>query len=199
MSEAGSKFDSTMRAMRRGPLDATALPGEPGFAAGVVGPSARFILRGDAEIASIAGAALGAELPLRPNRASQPAAGGRFALWLGPDEWLLGAPGEDAENLATNLGAALAGRAHSLVEVSHRQIGLALEGPAARRALSAGCPLDLRLVAFPVGMATRTLFLKAEIILWRQANQRFHVEVWRSFAPYLAGHLAEIAGDAVQA
>jgi sarcosine oxidase subunit gamma len=40
-------------------------------------------------------------------------------------------------------------------------------------------------------MAARTMFLKTEIVLWRQAETRFHVEVWRSFAPYLVGHLAE--------
>jgi sarcosine oxidase subunit gamma len=28
-------------------------------------------------------------------------------------------------------------------------------------------------------------------VLWRQADARFHVEVWRSFAPYLVGHLAD--------
>ena len=38
---------------------------------------------------------------------------------------------------------------------------------------------------FPVGMATRTLFEKAEIVLWRIAPDSFHLEVWRSFAPYV--------------
>ena len=57
--------------------------------------------------------------------------------------------------------------------------------PAAARALNAGCPLDLSLKAFPVGMATPTIFDKAETVLWRRAATTFHVEVWRSFAPDL--------------
>ena len=64
------------------------------------------------------------------------------------------------------------------------------------RALNAGCPLDLGLKAFPVGMATRTLFDKAEIVLWRRAQETFQVEVWRSFAPYLVAALTEAARGA---
>jgi sarcosine oxidase, subunit gamma len=37
----------------------------------------------------------------------------------------------------------------------------------------------------------RTIFEKAEIILWRTGEQSFHIEVWRSFAPYVLGHLEE--------
>ncbi|MGQ3028233.1 MAG: sarcosine oxidase subunit gamma family protein, partial [Ferrovibrionaceae bacterium] len=48
------------------------------------------------------------------------------------------------------------------------------------------------LEAFPVGVCTRTLFAKAEIVLWRTDAQRFRVEVWRSFAGYLWGLLDEI-------
>ena len=52
-------------------------------------------------------------------------------------------------------------------------------------------PLDLDQAAFPVGMCTRTLFGKAEIVLWRKADDAFRVEVWRSFAPYVLGCLGE--------
>ena len=45
--------------------------------------------------------------------------------------------------------------------------------------------------AFPVGMCTRTLFGKAEIVLWRTAPRPFRIEVWRSFAPYVLGCLDE--------
>ncbi|MBV1705422.1 MAG: sarcosine oxidase subunit gamma, partial [Hyphomicrobiales bacterium] len=48
-----------------------------------------------------------------------------------------------------------------------------------------GVALDLSADAFPVGACTRTVFEKAEIVLWRTDPGRFHVEVWRSFAPYL--------------
>ena len=94
------------------------------------------------------------------------------------------AEGADSAPLGEMLESVLDGTAHSLVDVSHRQIGLIASGPAAARVLNAGCPLDLDPRAFPVGMATRTLYDKAEIVLWRRGESAFHVEVWRSFAPY---------------
>ena len=108
------------------------------------------------------------------------------------------ADGADPAPLGDTLESVLDGTAHSLVDVSHRQIGLFAAGPAAARALNAGCPLDLDLAAFPLGMATRTLYDKAEIVLWRRAERKFHIEVWRSFAPHVAASLAEAARGAAE-
>jgi len=137
----------------------------------------RLTLRGDA---AALGAAFGIALPTQPCRAVQ--ANGRSALWLGPDEWLLLAPPGTMETAVPVQGAAA-------VDVGHRQVGLVLDGPGAPDVLAAGCPLDLHSTAFPVGMCTRTVFGKAEIVLWRQDPARFHVEVWRSFAGYVHGLL----------
>ena len=98
--------------------------------------------------------------------------------------------------MAAEIEAALSATPHSLVDVSHRQVGLDVRGAIAARALSAGCPLDLRISAFPIGMATRTMFDKAEIVLWRREDSAFQVEVWRSFAPYLVAALTEAAKGA---
>ena len=146
----------------------------------------RHILRGGAEVRSAAERALGFSVPATPCRAG--GGGARAALWLGPDEWLLLAP-PDAP--ADALAAALRGLPHSLVDVSHRQLALTVAGPQANMLLAAGCPLDLDASAFPVGMCTRTVLAKAEIILWRTEALRFHLEVWRSFAPYVSQFLAE--------
>ena len=54
---------------------------------------------------------------------------------------------------------------------------------------------DLELSGFPVGMATRTLLLKAEITLWRRETERFWLDVGRSFAPYVAAALTQSAAD----
>ena len=147
----------------------------------------RWVLRGGADVASAAGAAFGLGLPTRINRAE--AGSDRAALKLGPDEWLLLASGPVA------FGAALAALPHSLVEISDRQVAIPLEGPAAALLLNAVMPLDLHLNAFPVGMATRTVFERADIILWRTGEQAFHLEVWRSFAPYVEGLVALIASE----
>ena len=45
--------------------------------------------------------------------------------------------------------------------------------------------------AFPVGMCTRTVLAKAEVVLWRTAAEAFRLEVARSFVSYVAEFLAE--------
>jgi sarcosine oxidase subunit gamma len=87
------------------------------------------------------------------------------------------------------LGDALAGLPHALVDVSHRQTALEVAGPDAEAMLAMACPLDLHPSAFPVGMCTRTVFAKCEIVLWRTGPDLFHIEVWRSFGAYVVGLL----------
>lgn len=168
------------------PLAEADLPRAEGFSARLAPPMARFVLRADASGADRASRAFGLAIPSRPLSSS--ADGARAALWLGPDEWLLLVPAEALAEAADALHGALAGAPHSLVDVSHRQAALLLTGRLAARVLSSGCPLDLGPGAFPPGTVARTLFHKAEIVLWRQADG-FHLEVWRSFTPYIAGHL----------
>jgi sarcosine oxidase subunit gamma len=120
----------------------------------------------------------------------------RSALWLGPEEYLLlDTAGGTSSTLAAQLDHAIGDAPHSLVDVSHRQVALEITGPNASRLLNGACPLDLDIDAFPIDMCTRTVFAKAEIILWRRRSDAFHVEVWRSFADYVAGILIEIARD----
>lgn len=154
-------------------------------------PAARHILRGGPEVRIAAGRALGLEIPAAA--CCSASAGERAVLWLGPDEWLLVNAGPIGEEFPTALTAALAGLPHSLTDVSHRQIGLLLSGREASTLLATGCPLDLDRAAFPPGMCTRTMFAKAEIVLWRTDTLVFRLEVWRSFAPYVAALLAEAA------
>jgi sarcosine oxidase subunit gamma len=178
----------------RSPFERIALPAGERFALAEAPAAARFIFRGAEAARGACSAAFGAVLPTRLGLAGEVER--RAALWLGPDEWLMIADGEDAASLRAELEAALRSMSQSLVDVSHRQVGLVASGASAARALSAGCPLDLHLAAFPIGMATRTIYDKAEIVLWRRAATTFHVEVWRSFAPYLVAALMEAARGA---
>jgi sarcosine oxidase subunit gamma len=148
----------------------------------IASPSTRFVLRGTDAIGA-AGEAFGVAIPIKP--CSSATNGQRSALWLGPDEWLLLAPEAEMAQIHAALSSALEGIACALVDVSHRQTALRVDGDKAANVLNAGVPLDLSLAAFPVGMVTRTIFEKAEIVLWRRGPQSFHVEVWRSFAPYV--------------
>lgn len=155
--------------------------------------AARWILRGDDAALATAGRAFGVALPATACRAAS--AADRAALWLGPDEQLLLAPAGAAVTVAAELEQALAALPHSLVEISHRQLALKLSGPRAAALLNSGCPLDLDADSFPVGMCTRTVFGKAEIVLWRTAAEGFHVEIWRSFTDYLVQLLREAARE----
>ena len=94
-------------------------------------------------------------------------AGERAALWLGAGRMAAARRGRRDGPDGRSWRRRSRGVFHSLVDVSHRQVGIVLEGPGAARLLAAGCPLDLDLRAFPVGMSTRTLLVKAEIGLWR--------------------------------
>ncbi|MDK9697446.1 MAG: sarcosine oxidase subunit gamma family protein [Siculibacillus sp.] len=163
----------------------------PRFAARPLPPEARFVFRGREAAIEAATAAFGLALPRAATRAAEAAE--RAALWLGPDEWLLLAPEAEGEAVAAAFRTIVA--PHSLVDVSHRNAGLDLVGTKVAEVLNAGCPLDLHLSAFPVGMCTRTLCAKAEIVLWRRAVDRFRLECGRSFAPYVHGVLADAAMD----
>jgi len=152
-------------------------------------PIERYILRGDQAVLNAAALALALNDPPGTCRA---AVGGEHAwLWLGPDERLVLAAVEAATPVPALLQQALQGLAHALVDVGHRQVALELAGPGAATVLATGCPLDLRQDEFPIGMCTRTVLAKAEIVLWRTAQQNFHIEVARSFAEYLSLFLAE--------
>jgi sarcosine oxidase subunit gamma len=158
-------------------------------------PCIRLVLRGRPDAIAAATAPLGFALPQQPCRAAH--AGERSALWLGPDEWLILAPVSDP--IAAALTQALHGDAHSLVDVSHRQCAIELTGGAATATLNAGCPLDLDVAAFPIGMCTRTVLAKAEITLWRIAAGTFRLEVARSLTPYVRAFMLQAARDATDA
>jgi sarcosine oxidase subunit gamma len=117
--------------------------------------------------------------------------GGRAALWLGPDEWLV----IDTAGSDPMVDCAKAKALHSAVDISHRQVAIKVSGPGAADVLNAGCPRDLSLAAFPVGSAARTVLGKIEIVLLRTGEDAFRVECWRSFSDYAFTFLAEAARD----
>jgi len=162
-----------------------------------VPPAARIVLHGDAAARAAALPVWSAEFSEEPCRANLH--GSRATLWLGPDEYLLldlrPAAGEPGQGLLPALERALGEIPHALVDVSHRQFAITVHGPHAAAILSGACPLDLDPAEFPVGMCTRTVLAKADIVLWRTAAETFHLEVWRSFAGYATGLLMEIARE----
>jgi sarcosine oxidase subunit gamma len=158
-------------------------------------PASRLVLHGDVAVRAAAASAWGVAFAEEPCRSRS--AGSRATLWMGPDEYLLldlapaEAPGASIDRLERAIGAA----GHALVDISQRQLAFEVAGPDATLILNGGCPLDLDAARFPVGMCTRTLFAKADILLWRTDTDTFHLEVWRSFRDYLTAVLREIATE----
>lgn len=156
----------------------------------VLEPAERVSLRApEASLAALS-KALGLTLPKKPKTSASK--DGRFALWLGPDEWLV--IDEAAGDPLGDCGKVK--QLHSAVGVSHRNVAIGVTGAGAEATLSAGCPQDLSLTAFPVGACSRTIFGKVEVVLYRTAEDTFRVECWRSFSDYVFTFLSEAARDA---
>ncbi|TGR17931.1 MULTISPECIES: sarcosine oxidase subunit gamma family protein [unclassified Mesorhizobium] len=147
--------------------------------------SSRFNLRIAPENLGAASIAFGCELPATIGATAS--SGGRLALCLGPDEWQLYAPIAESTAIEAAFAALYPRCSHSLVDVGHREIGIAIEGQAAVLALRSACAFDFD--TMPSGTGTRTLFDKAQIILIRHDENRFRIEVWRSFADHVWGLL----------
>lgn len=139
---------------------------------------ARFSLRAR-NVADIS-AVLGVEAPAKIGATAHGVA------CLGPDEWMYRVAPDARPPVAS-------GKLVAVTDISHRNTAIVVEGPRAAEVLSAGCPLDL--TKFDIGRATRTIFETVEIIVEREASDRFHVEVWRSFAPWLWTAITQVAAE----
>ena len=179
-------------AVRRSVFEGCALPGNARVAVEACAFAHRYVLRGGADVVGPVARVFDAAPPLLALQSR--VSGARAALWMSPDEWLLIDEAREPE-LGARLEAALGGVPHALIDVSHRHCALDIAGEEAARLLNAGVNLDLDLSAFPVGMVVRTLLVKADIVLWRRAEQRFRLETTRSFGPYVAAILNQAASD----
>ncbi|WP_269932324.1 sarcosine oxidase subunit gamma [Aminobacter sp. HY435] len=161
--------------------------GGQGVSLKVLEPAGRMSLRARPAAVAALSRALGVTLPQKSKTSA--AKHGRFALWLGPDEWLV--IDEAGADLLADCSSVKG--LHSAVDVSHRNVGIAVAGPNAALVINAGCPQDLSLQAFPVGACSRTVLGKVEIVLLRTGEDAFRVECWRSFSDYVYGFLSEAA------
>lgn len=155
----------------------------------VLPAATRLSVRAGANAVILLGDAYGLAFPKEACRAATN--GARSALWLGPDEWLLIAPDGEMPALGAWMADALAMQPASIVDISDRNCAVEVKGHRAADVINAFNPLDLDARSFPIGMCTRTIFGKAEVVLWRTAPDSFRMEVWRSFLPYVLGSLAE--------
>lgn len=148
----------------------------------------------DTAFAAPVASALGCTLPPVANTASR----GKDCevLWLGPDEWLIVAPGHAGDVLHASLGAALRGVHHALTDVSANRTIIEISGDHARLVLAKGCPLDLHAARFKSAQCAQTLLARSQVILQCvQARPGLRILVRNSFAPYLAEWLIDAAAE----
>ncbi|MFM7274232.1 MAG: sarcosine oxidase subunit gamma [Gammaproteobacteria bacterium] len=155
----------------------------------------QLLLRGDGAGAFVSAVEAGCGIapPLEPNTVAT--AGTRRMAWLGPSEWLLTVPAGEEAALRAALEAALAGQHAAVVDVTDGNTVIVLEGEDATEILCGECPLDLHPRAFPVGRCAQTLLGKSNVMIVREAPDRFALLVRRSFAPYVWTLLRHLAGQ----
>ncbi len=145
----------------------------------------RFSLRCKRENTVAMSKALRFELPLSISQMVQ--SGNVTALKLGPDEWVLTCPMNERANIEQSLATAYVDAVHSLTEISSREVSIRISGPEAEELLSTSCPRNL--AELTVGRGVRTIFDSVQVVLTREEQNLFRLDVWRSFAPHVMGLL----------
>jgi sarcosine oxidase, subunit gamma len=168
-----------------------AIQRSPSLAIRALPDSARFNLRIDPAELERASQAFGFPLPAKIGGAV--VSNGKIAICLGPDEWHLIAPSDIKENVENAFAAFYGAVPHSLVDISHREIGIEIDGADAALALSSTIAFDIE--KMPVNTGCRTILDKAQIILLREAERRFRIEVWTSFATHVWGLLTSASRE----
>ncbi len=191
MCNDGVRWESALVGLERSP-DGRLGPAAAGFVLRERPCRALLTLRGTGQaFFEAAAGVLGLQLPARAGQTA--AAGGRRALWMGPDEWLLCDADADPSGLEASLRGALAAGGGTVVDVSSGLVIVTLQGSAARAVLAAGCPLDLHPRVFVEEQCAQSHYFKAPVTLWRGADDTFSVVVRRSFAHYAVDMLLDAA------
>lgn len=142
---------------------------------------ARLSLRVKPDNQAALGKALGMTLPTKIGQRVK--SGDADVLCLSPDEWLVITPEGTETALIAASEKAYAKFPHSFVDVSDREFTVAITGDKTIDLLSLGAPRDID--AIPVGEARRTIFDGATVVLWRDAEQSFRMDIWRTFGPHV--------------
>jgi len=148
-------------------------------------PCTRLSLRARGDLAPFE-AALG--LSLGGHIGSRSSSDALEAMRLGPDEWILHSRSGDVADVVAAMSALYDSHPHSLVDVSGREVTLVIKGGRAAELLTLGCPRDIDTI--PPGAGRRTAFDGVTVVLWRDGETSFRMDVWNTFAPHVYDLLA---------
>jgi sarcosine oxidase subunit gamma len=146
----------------------------------------RFLTQVNLRVDPAATARLGLAIPTVANTWRR--TGGREALWLGPDEWLVVAQPGSAPEIVEELERALNGLHHSVVDVSADRAVVELAAHERRELLSRGCGLDLHPRSWRDGECAQTLLARVPVLL-QEREQATRVFVRASFSSHLVDWL----------
>ena len=135
----------------------------------------------------------GVGLPTVPDTWSPTDTG--YAVWLGPDEWLLTSTDEAPGEMEARVRTAVVPLGGSAADVSAQRITLRLRGSRVRDVLARGCAIDLHPRVFRRGHSAQTTLGQAGVVLLAlsDAGDDYLVLVRSSFAGYLADWLLDAA------
>jgi sarcosine oxidase subunit gamma len=118
-------------------------------------------------------------------------------VWFGPDECLVTSNDRAAEELESQLRAAVIEHGGAAVDVSAQRTTLRLRGEHARDVIAKGCSIDLHPKAFGSGAAVQTILGQAAVVLIPLSDDGtdYRILVRSSFARHLAEWLIDGAEE----
>lgn len=114
--------------------------------------------------------------------------------WAGPGQYLVIAPGQAEGQLFAVLRQELAGAA-AVTDQSHGRVMIRIEGPAARRLLAKGTPVDLHPRAFAQGRVALTQMAHVGVHLAQVGPDAFEISLFRGFSENFWEWLTEQAAE----
>ncbi|MCZ2404039.1 sarcosine oxidase subunit gamma [Paenarthrobacter sp. Z7-10] len=205
MAETAERESAVIRGLRRSPVAHLAEEFAQGSVEGAHGVALRevpFLTMVGLRVnpASAAGERVGAVAGGLPNSCGQVGGAadgsGTGTLWLGPQEFLVVAPEDVADDggpaaLVSALQQALGQDAGQAVDLSANRTTFELAGPSAREVLEKSCALDLHPRVFKPGTAYVTEIGLIPALLWKVDVQTYRIFPRASFADFLGRWLLD--------
>ncbi len=136
--------------------------------------------------------ATGSELPLKANTSS--AAEDCTVFWMGPNEWMIHCPENEATSLAERLRKENDGSHVAVIDVSDYYTVIRIGGSHAEAALAHGCPVDTH--PMKAGDCAQSRFDTAAILFHKVSDSPvFDIQVRRSFAEHVGNLLNLVAEE----